>query len=64
MKFTKKERLVFQIIDVMGQVVRNEEVEVVSGMNQFKFNLSTLAPGKYIVRILSKGIQIPFLKLK
>ncbi|MEO5562257.1 MAG: T9SS type A sorting domain-containing protein, partial [Chitinophagaceae bacterium] len=63
-KSTKNERMHLQIINSLGQVIRNEEVVVIPGINQFKFNLYALPTGKYVLSIQSKAIKIPFLKMR
>jgi hypothetical protein len=52
-----------QIINSLGQVVQNEEVVVIPGINQFKFNVAVLPAGKYILSIQSKTVKIHFLKI-
>jgi hypothetical protein len=62
-KSTKYERTNLQIINSLGQVVRNEEVVVIPGINQYKFNVAALPAGKYILSIQSQTVKIHFLKI-
>lgn len=63
-KSLKNERIHFQIINSSGQVVRKEEVMIITGINQHKFNLFALPTGMYILNIPSKGKKILFVKMK
>jgi Secretion system C-terminal sorting domain len=63
-KSIKNERMHFQIINSSGQVVRMEEVIVISGLNQHKFNLFALPSGMYILNVSSQGKKIIFVKMK
>ncbi|MBL7745285.1 MAG: T9SS type A sorting domain-containing protein [Chitinophagaceae bacterium] len=61
-KSNKNEPMQLQIINVMGQIVRKEQVVVVTGINLFKLDLTPIVSGVYILNVQSKGIKIPFVK--
>jgi hypothetical protein len=52
---TEEEIITIEFKNVLGAIVKSEEVMVVQGANTCRFNTANLLPGNYLVSIRSKG---------
>ncbi|MEO1437865.1 MAG: T9SS type A sorting domain-containing protein [Bacteroidota bacterium] len=48
------------VYDVAGKLVSNQAVQVLDGFNRFEIDMSTVAPGSYVLRVISDAGESVF----
>ena len=63
MKALKSAELDMQVIDLSGRTLTRKKLQVTTGVNQFKLDVSNYPTGTHFIQFYQKGVQVAYFKL-